>query len=398
MKRRPGGEEVPVVLLEDGVATVTEAEVRLGGTPPPRRRVRELLLVLAVVAVVAGVGLLGDDGGDDVAAPPSTSTSRPSTTRPRPRPSTTRPHTRPTTTTTAAMTTTIGTGPLLPGDPTGTTLAFVDSAGAVTVADLDTGDHCRVHLPDNGVWPMFPGNGTLPIYALQTDRGAVAVDRHCGVAPMGTRRGSGWPLAVTGDRMWIVDDEGYVVREHSISEDRPTGREIDVPGFTGIFAVTLEDDLVIAAMGEMTLVDTDSERRTGLGPGHPLAARNGRVYFTACPELRCHVGAVDVATGRRTVLADLRVVPWEAGAISSDGRFLRVVVDEGAGAVVLDTESGAVVTTRDLHTTAFTSDGRWLVGVRDGRLAAVRLDGTFAELPIALPSSAVHTMTVLSGR
>ena len=66
---------------------------------------------------------------------------------------------------------------------------------------------------------------------------------------------------------------------------------------------------------------------------------------------------------------------------------------------IFATATGARATLLNLRgsvAVAFTHDGRWLIGLRNGDLVAVRLDGTFADIPIEIESRSVQTVTVLS--
>jgi hypothetical protein len=341
------------------------------------------------VAVVAAIGVLGGDGGDDrSSATPTTRERRTSTTRHR---------VSTTTTATTLLGRVIGTGPLLPGDPSGTVLGIVDSTGVATVVDLDSGDGCSVKAMRADPWSPWPARDVKTLW-VQSNDDLVEVDTSCTATPRSGGFTRGWPAAFTETTVWLVRDQQGVLEERDLATDTPTGRTIAAPTNAGLVAVTVDDDLVIGAMGDMTHVDVATGRRRSLGAGMPLGGRDGLVYFTACPALECHVGVVDVVSGERAVVStDVEVAVWEPAAVSPDGRHIRVteITPSGTAAAVIDVRSGAVVRI-DLELAVFSADGRWLIGLDGLDVGAARLDDPSTIVTIELGPHPVRVVAVLA--
>jgi hypothetical protein len=402
---RDRDEDVPVVLVDEaGVPpTVTTAEVDLGR---PRRPVREILLAVAAVAVVAGVGLVGGGGDDGEQAMPTPSTTERRSPRPqaiedwRRTSTTTRPSDRPTTTTTV-FSRTAGTGPLLPGDATGTVLAYVDNTNTAVVVDLDSGDRCRVRLPDSdGMWSPWPNQVRLATMFVTTNQRLLEVDRSCAVTERDSRFDNGWPAVVVGDSVWLADNEGRTIAESDIRTGERSGRSIALPVFGGAAFQAVDGGIVIGVQGEMTLVDPDTDERTPLGTGTPLAAAGRHVVYLACPALECGIGVHDLDTGDRRLIDDVQAVPWEPSATSADGRYVRITeqLQDSSGTVrslVVDVATAEVVREANLNTAAFSDDGEWLIGLRHGDLVAIRIDDGL-ELPLDIEGHAVQMLNVLT--
>lgn len=362
-------------LVDDAGPTARTVELR------PRRRGRELVLVVAAIAAVVGVGLVGGDDDEDAAAAPTTTTTRARTTTTR-EPELTQPTTtrRPTTTTTWPQLE-AGTAPLLPGAGPDVRLAVLHGNGIVTVAALDTGDRCRMLLSRNGAY--VPWEVTLPADGIlaQTDTTIHVVDRACAARVLFEVRDA-YPVAAGADRVWLGSGgDGQHLVEHALPSGAPTGRTYDLPRHTFTTVVALGDDLVVGASGEMTVVDPSTDERRSLGPGTPLAAHGTRLALLECPELRCRLAVLDVASGERRTYADIAPGAWDRSHFSADGRVLRVPVagrDEyQPSTAVVDLETGAArVFDEPLMRTAFTPDGRWLVGqAGSGELVAHDLLG-----------------------
>ncbi|HEX4905097.1 MAG TPA: hypothetical protein VFU93_06580 [Acidimicrobiales bacterium] len=360
-------DDVEVVLLDDAGPTTRTVQLR------PRRRGRELVLVAAAIAAVVGVGLVGGDDDEDAGASPTTTTSERRSTTTRARTATTRrpalaqPTTtrRPTTTTTWPQLE-AGSGPLLPDADADLRLAVLHGNGVVTVASVHTGDRCRMLLSTNGAY--VPWEVTLPVDGLlaQTDTTIHVVDRACAMRELFDVRDS-YPVAVGPDRAWMASGSGQRILERALPSGDLTGRSFDLPRYTFTTVVALGDALVVGASGEMTLVDPTTDERRSLGPGTPLAVHGTRLALVECPELRCRLAVVDVASGERRTYADVEPGAWDRSHFSADGRLLRVPVagrDEyQPSTAVVDLETGTSrVFDEPLMRTAFTPDGRWLVG------------------------------------
>lgn len=401
-RSRDDDEEVPVVLVEDGVPRVTTTEVELDR---PRRPRRELLLVVLAVAVVAGVGLVG--GGDgtedpqDAATPATTARRGPRTESVeeyRATSTTTRPR-RATSSTTSTMLVRLlsGSGPLLPGDPTRTTIGFTDSAGVATIVDLDTGDRCQVQVSTRDTWP-WSGRESETFW-VQAEERIVEVDHGCGVTERTTEFYGGWPSMITGDTIWVVDREGATVHEQLLRTSESTGRSFTVPRFSQVTMAAVDGGLVVSANGDMTLIGFRARELRSLGTGTVLAGRDRRVVFSACPALECEVGVLDVDTGDRRQLAATDAIPSDAPSISPDGRYVRVSTQRESSVMpttlVLDLERGGTVLETELEQPVFTDDSQWLVGIERGDLAVVSIDGTYPQIPIDVSGHTVRTLAVL---
>ena len=381
-------DDVEVVLLDDDAPTSRTVELR------PRRRWRELALVVAAIAAVVGVGLVGDDEGEDAAASPTTSsTERRSTSTTRARPSTTRRAAlvQPSTTRRQTTTTTwpqheAGTGPILPGGPSGTTVGLVTGNGLVTMVDLDTGDRCTLKVGRDGAWMAgLPPVGGLLL--VQSSDVLLGVDRGCAATELDIDLNTGYPVTATSERFWIATGEyGQHLVEHRLPGGEATGREVDLPRYTGASSFILGDDLVIGANGRMTLLDPDTDERRDLGPGNPLATRGSVVAYADCPELRCGLAVLDVSTGERRVIPGVEPVSWDPSTFSADGRLLRVPVpgsgDEPSSAVI-DLQTDEVwVLDESVQGPQITPDDRWLVAMHRGEVVAFRIG---SDERVALP-------------
>lgn len=396
MKRGSGDDDLEVELVDAPDLGVRTVELR-----PPRRR-KELLLVVAAVAVVAGVGLIGDGGDGDAQATPTTTSTRrdderTSTTRRRSPRSTTIP--RPTTTTSWPQFE-AGTGTLLPGELTGAKVGLVTSTGQIVVVDLDTGERCRTAEYRNGLWVpwSFPTPGRM--YA-QTGAELIAVDDRCATTVLPVNANESWAAAATDRSVWLmVGSSEQRLIEIALDTGERTGRDVAVPRYQGATVVGLGDDLVLEVSGQMTLVDPDTDERTDLGVGTPLAATDSRLAYVTCPELRCHLAVLDVTTGEHRVTPDIEPVTWEPAQFSSDGRHLRVAVptdqqDQPTTAIV-DVETGELrALGTALYSSSFTPDGQWLVGLENGRAIAVKVDGTVPNIEIAPDISSVQNLALL---
>lgn len=366
-------DDLEVVLVDGpGAASTRTIELR------PRRRGRELLLVGVAVAVVGGIGLLGDGGEDGIAAAPTTTSTRRSV-------STSGPERERTTSTRRSTTTTTwpqfhaGTGPLLPGGPTSTHIGMISGSGTVTIVDLDTGDRCETLPSRQGAWGSWGHQAPTGHLLVQTGAGIIAVDRDCAMAPLSVDVADEYVAAAAGDRVWLTSHDGARLHEIALPGGNETGRTVDVPPFNMGMVLAAGDNLVIAAAGDMTLIDPDTGARRSLGAGQPLATQGDVLAFATCPEARCRLGIMDVRTGTRRLLGDVQPVLWSSSAFSPDGRFLLVPV---AGArrevpvgAILDTRTGSA---RELDAPVdqgvFTADSRWLIAVTGDRLQAHRVD------------------------
>lgn len=401
-RRAPDGEELPVVLLDDDGArgVTTTASVELGGAPPPRRRRKQAAGVAAAALVVVTLAFLGggDDAGTDEADTTTETTPRSSrreTGEELRRTSTTGRPPRFTTTTVSPVLLS-GTGPLLPGLPSGTTIGIVDSAGVATIIDLDTGSGCSVKVTSADAWGPW-GSRALPTLWVQGPSGVSEVDPTCEVSRQ-SGLGRGWPAAVAGASMWVGEGDGGRLREVSLETHEPTGRAVDVPRFAQMTLAAVDGGLVVGANGDMTFVDLGTGERTPLGAGMVLAGHRRSVIYTSCPALRCNVSVREVDGGEPRVLAEMEIMPWEPAAVSPDGRFVALPSYDGTGrpsAVVLDVRRGGVVLESSLEQVVFTDDSRWLLGVEIDDLVAVPLDRSGERVPIELSGHVVRLLAVL---
>lgn len=401
-----------------------DLEVELVDTPdrgtrtvelrPPRRR-REMLLVVVAIAVVAGVGMVGDSGNGDATAPPNTTTSRlrsadagggmrPGLDVVRSTSTTLR---RSRSTTTAGPTTIAswpqveaGTGPSLPGALTGSKVGLITAQGQVVVVDLDTGDQCRTAEFRNGLYApwSFPTAGRM---FVQTGEEMITIDAQCAVTELSFNSSESWAAAWTDHSIWLMQggsDQRLV--EIDLATGAPTGREVAIPRYQDARAVALGDDVVIGVSGQMTRVDPDTEERTDLGVGTPLASIGTRLALVECPELRCRLAVLDTSTGDRVALDGIEPVAWELAQFSLDGRHLRIAVptndrNEPSTAIV-DIETGEL---RELgitlYSSSFTPDSQWLLGLENGRAIAVKVDGTVPNVEIAPDLRSVENVAVL---
>jgi hypothetical protein len=383
------------VFLVDAPPTAPPNTVVLGQDTRRRRRWPELGLVLVGVAVVVGVGLLG--GGDDgVEAAPKTSS-----TVTRPRPTTTRPHHRTTTTqpgrfttTTVRRTTTTttwpqyvaGTGPLLPGQPTGTLLGAVDGMGVITMLDLDTGDSCRTMVDRSNTYSPWGVQAMVGPVVVQSGSGTYVIDESCAAHRAAFDLNSSWLAASSGDTLWMGGGGGNTVFEEvSRTTYERTGRSFRPPPYSNVSLVAVGRDLVVSAGGEVALVDPDTDERRSLGTGRPIAARGRTVALVSCPELRCSLVLLDVDTGHRTVYETVHPVEWSQAAFSPDGTrlLLSVPVRDSSGyedqpdTAIVDLGSGAITRFgNQIQGGVFTTDGRWLLTIEQSRVGARALDGS----------------------
>jgi hypothetical protein len=398
------GDDLEVELVDAPEPGTRTVELR------PRRRSRELLLVLAAVGVVAGVGLVGDGGDEDAqAAPTTTSTrrgvpgtqeqddARTSTTRRRPPRSTT---TRGPTTTVSWPQRTPGTGPILPGEAVGTSVGVINARGQVIVIDLDTGDRCETEPERDGVWApwSFPTLGRMFVQAGATMQ---AIDEQCAMTAIEVDGSNTYASTWTEHTVWVMTgDSQQSVYEISIDTGKRTGREVALPRFNGAMVVAIGDDLVLGTAGSMTLVDPDTDERTDLGTGNPLAAHGTRLAFYACPESRCRLGILDIATGERHLLDTIEPVSWDTSVFSPNGRYLRTSVPgerEGEPSPALvDLETGTVrVLESVVYGAQFTPDSQWLIGIENARVIAVKVDGTVPNIEIAPDIRDVQNLSLL---
>lgn len=369
-------DDVEVVLLDDAAPTSRTVELR------PRRRWRELALVVAAIAAVVGVGLVGDDEAEEAEASPttttserrSTTTSRTATTR-RPalaQPTTTR---RPSTTTSWPQLE-AGTGPVLPGEPSRNVIGLITANGLVTMIDLATGDRCRTRPAADGVW-MIGLPAVAGMFLVQSGHSVLGIDRSCAVTDLDVDLGPGYPVTATAERFWLaMGEHGEQLVEHALPDGTPTGREVLLPRYTGATSLVLGDDLVVGASGRMTLVDPDTDERRDLGPGNPLATHGSVVAYMDCPEMRCALGILDVATGERRVVDGVEPVSWELSTFSADGRMLRVPVpgDHEPSTAVIDLQTDEVwILDEPVQSAQITADDRWLIAVHLGEVVAFRI-------------------------
>lgn len=368
------------VVLVDGPGAESTRTVELR----PRRRGRELLLVAAAVAVVGGVGLLGD-GGDDIAATPTTTSTRRAEARPE--------RERPRTTTTRRATTTTwpqfeaGTGPLLPGAPTSTHIGVISGSGSVTIVDLDSGDRCETLPSRQGVWGSWNHQTPSGHLLVQTAGGIIAIDRACAMTPLSVDVADAYVAAGNADRVWLTSHAGHSLQEVVLPGGEATGRTVEVPRFNIATVFAAGDDVVVAAAGDMTLIDPDTRARRSLGVGQPLATHGDVLAFSTCPEARCRLGLMNVRTGRRRLLGEVEPAPWSPSTFSGDGRYLLVSVagrrsDQPIGAIV-DTRAGSArLLDSPVQLGVFTADSRWLIAGTDGRLEAYRVDEAVPAVPL----------------
>jgi hypothetical protein len=384
---RSSDEEVDVFLV-DAPPTATTT-ITLGDDTRRRRRWPELGLVAIGIAVVIGVGLLGG-GDDDVAATPDPTTTvkhRPTTTtRPHRRTTTTQPSrfttttVRPTTTTTTWPQVAAGTGPLLPGPPTGTVVGVIGDDGIVTMIDLDTGNTCRNRVSSNGAWVPWNAQSFVGPLLVQTQGGSLAVGGMCDVAEVDASLTNGW-LATSSETSFWVGGSSTTMIEYDIAALTPSGRELELPRFSGATVVAVGRDLVVSVSGELTFVDPSTDERRDLGTGTPLAGVGRTVAVSTCPELRCHLELVDVDTGQRRAVSAVQPATWYQAAFSHDGRQLLLSVpgdnEEQPDLAVVDVTTGKVIGLgHELQFAAFTLDDRWLIGNQMGSLVAIAVDGT----------------------
>ena len=391
-------DDIPVVRVDSEPYRVTTTTV---DSIPPRRRRRELALVAAVVAVVGGVGLLGDgsDRPEDAAAATTTTTERRTSTTVR---RTTTRVVPGSTTTTSWPKPLAGSGPLLPGPPTGTRVAIVHSSGRVSVRDLDTGAGCTTDPPGTGLWQPLQAPARRWLLA-QTDRSLLAIDAECAVTDLDVGAdGDAYPVAATTSAVWLLRDTSGTaeVREHALDTGDATGRTVQIPAYAGANVVAAGERLVIAVHGDMTLVDPATGRRRSLGSGMPVAATADALALVSCRNLECHLALADLDTGDRRRLADGPWVAWEPGAFSPDGRQLRASLastgDEPVP-VLVDVASGDVRRLpAGLWGTSFTADGAWLIGQHNGRASAFRVDGEGEVVDLDLAD--VSGLALLSDR
>lgn len=401
-RSRDDDEEVPVVLVEDGVPRVTTTEVELDR---PRRPRRELLLVVLAVAVVAGVGLVGggDGTGDpqDAATPPTTARRGPrtesvaeyratsTTTRPRP----------PRATTTSTIELLAGRGPMLP-TRSGTTLGLLDHSGGVTILDVDTGNRCRTVPSRGGVWMPWSSGIELPLMVVQANTTLMTIDRACAATDVRGDTSMGWPAAITGGTVWMVDhhDQGSIA-EVDLRTGERTGRSIELPAYAGVQAAGDADGLVLGVSGSMTYVDLERDERRDLGAGMPIGLRDGMLVYSSCPALECHVATLDLATGARRAIEGIgNVTPWDTATFSTDGHHARVSIANQSGeatGTVIDLRTGSVVLRTELVGGVFSADGRWLIGLQRGNVVAVALDGD-TSLELDIGPRAIQGLTVIA--
>lgn len=378
---RYDSDDVPVVLVDDDEhVRVTTRAVEIGR---PRKRWREVALLVAIGLVIAAVGILGSDGEDEeddaVAAPTTTSTTarvRRSTTSRVPRP----------TTTTSWPQLVAGTGPLLTS-ATGSAVLTVDGRGLVTVLDLDTGDRCTTDPPGSGGW--LPTTAALPgdVAILQTEERLLLVDRHCEVREVGVVSQT-WPSALTSEGLWTMDEpEGDLV-EWSLETGERTGRSFEISPFVGPAVIAAGTRLVASVGGEMSLLDPADGSVRDLGTGMPVAANDTTLAAVRCPRLDCHLEVIDIASGSSRVVGgdEWAPVPWDQGAFSPDGRYLRTSAhvagnEYGPVPAIVDLETDTVKTYElDFTAFAFTYEGGWTIATDRGRLLAFRADGETVRL------------------
>ena len=328
-------DEPTVELVEDG--------------PPPRHPARwpQLALLGTAVVVVIVVGLLDRGGDDETSLPTTTTTSLPRFEN--------------------------GDGPLLP-DAVDTAVLTVGPTGLVTVHDLASGSRCVNAAGGQDTWIPFPSRPITSTVALQTDNRLTLVDSRCTLRPIAIN--DGYPVAMTDDAVWYMQDDGQVLRE--VRLDGRAGRRVDAPANVGP-VLAAGDRLVLTAAGSMTLVDPATGARRDLGTGQAIAATRSTVAVLSCPRLQCRLSMLDLASGRRRALADPRLGVVGGGTFSPDGtRFVGATMQ--GKVVAVDLRDGSTADLDADQPIGFTADSSWVLVQSTGNVIAIRPDGTNRKL------------------
>lgn len=277
---------------------------------------------------------------------------------------------------------------MLPGDLTHSRVGVIDGLGLVHVIDLDTGDRCTTRPSVNGAWMpwTFRTPGRIVVHG---DEGMLAIDSQCAMTPVDFNGiDNSYAAAWTDETVWLsVGNTEQVLTEVWLDTGTPTGREVALPPYNGAQAVAIGDDIVLGVAGTMTLVDPDTDERTDLGNGNPLAVHGDLLAFATCPQARCRLGLLDLGTGERHLIDDVQPIAWDQAVFSADGRFLRVAVpgehEEQPASAIVDLVTGVVrVIDTGVYNLQFTPNGQWLLGIENGRAVAVKVDGTVPNVEI----------------
>lgn len=352
----------------------------------PRRRWRELVLAVVAVSAVVGVGLI-DSGGDDDdvgSAPTTTTTNKPSRTR-----ITTHRQALASrsTTTTSWPQREAGEGPLLPGGPTATAIGVISGSGRVKVVDLDTGDRCETQPAGQGVWMPWGLRSGPGRMLVQTPEALLAIDRTCAIVSLAANVGDLYLAAISDDSVWLAGGNSPYLNEVRLSDGEPTGRTVEIPRFNTATAVAVGDDILLSAMGDLTLVDPDTGERTALGTGMLLAVHDTTVAYSSCPKARCQLGLLDVTTGQRRIVAGVEPTGWHTSSFSADGRLLQVPVagsrsDQPVAAIVNPASGIVRIVDEPVQQAVFTTDNQWMIATTNSGTTAYRVDGTTDDVEL----------------
>jgi hypothetical protein len=338
--------------------------VEVGGGSPGGRKRRAMAFGVGVVVVVGALAVLSRGGdqatGDDAKTPTATTTARPRT-------NTTIP-VAPLTTTPTPTTAVRVLGPLLPA-PSGVSLVFVGSGGAVQRADLDTG---RIEtLPieignDGGHQLMSLGGDAMAVMDFSGGRGpGVAIYPAGGGDPVYVAGQQFWRSTTPG-RVWILANNfGDSVEPVGLKELDSAGvvrRSLTLPDGVG-WAFPVGDAIFMSVAGGVYRFDPQTststlvaygEIRSSFGDGS--AVPPDRVDMFVCDDkLVCAIKTFD-ATGEQIASR-----PPDSSS-SNAGSSGEVASPDGKYRATFDYETSRVSILDSRGTSLWESPGRFRSG------------------------------------